>query len=519
LRNIASACGKLSPDVVLELLRGTRGGGERAAGEAAASGLVTDRQLVDAVASRMSDATIAGFVARHVTSGNTPTDRLAMAFQALVPIPGDRQRLLALAREDVAESPLGATGDFAATWDRVTEQLLQSYSDEPFVSADYGRELSGARERAVEVESMHEDPPDRIRAWIGSVATTALRSLDLTLVADLLRIETDETHWGELMIPVVRLLEDLFLVGDFEGAAPLVELLVRETANEAAAGRGPHAGAALDALLRGPAIRHIATHLGTTDEVQVEAIRSVCVAIGAPVVQPLVDALCAEDRPATREQLTAILAAFGPVSRRVVEQLKASPDAGLRRTAMYLLRRFGGSDSLPAAAELLNTADPQGQREALRAILNVGSDAGYQIVEQALTSAAPPVRETIIHSICSVRDERATPMFAFFLRHVDRRGPLAALFARSIDALGALRDPAAIEPLTAVLYDGDWWTPRRTATLRAAAAAALARIGSADARETLERAATTGPRGVQAAARPHVSSQHPDRARLREGRA
>src|SRR5262249_54051414 len=154
-----------------------------------------------------------------------------------------------------------------------------------------------------------------------------------------------------------------------------------------------------------------------------------------------------------------------------------SPDATRRRTAMYLLRRFGGSDSLPAVTDLLNNSDPQAQREALRAILNVGSDAGYQILAQALAAAPPPIRDGLIQSICSVRDERAGPMFAYPLRQVDPRGRLAAPVARSIDSLGALRDPTAVAPLQEVLYRGEWWQPRRTAALRAAAAAALARIG------------------------------------------
>ena len=56
------------------------------------------------------------------------------------------------------------------------------------VSDDYGRELSGSRLKAVEVEQVNDDPPERISAWLGSIATTALRALDLTLVLDLLQI-------------------------------------------------------------------------------------------------------------------------------------------------------------------------------------------------------------------------------------------------------------------------------------------------------------------------------------------
>ena len=40
------------------------------------------------------------------------------------------------------------------------------------------------------------------------------------------------------------------------------------------------------------------------------------------------------------------------------------------------MREFGGSDALPDLAELLDDTEPQVQRDAIRAILNVGTDAG-----------------------------------------------------------------------------------------------------------------------------------------------
>ena len=123
-----------------------------------------------------------------------------------------------MAHDDVAASPLGSTEGFESVWNHVAEKLLTSYTDEPFVSDDYGRELSGARTQAIEVEQVTTIPPERIGAWLGTVATTALRALDLTLVLDLLRIEQDDERWGELMTPVVALLEDLLLVGDFDAA-------------------------------------------------------------------------------------------------------------------------------------------------------------------------------------------------------------------------------------------------------------------------------------------------------------
>jgi HEAT repeat protein len=75
-----------------------------------------------------------------------------------------------------------------------------------------------------------------------------------------------------------------------------------------------------------------------------------------------------------------------------------------------------------------------------------------------------------------------------------------------------LRDPDGVEPLKEALHKGEWWAPRRTAALRGAAAAALARIGTADAITVLEQAVAGGTRGVRSAARTHLTTARGRRA-------
>jgi hypothetical protein len=500
LRHMASAVGQCSPDMLLGLI-GQRGG----AGEDEGPG------LIQAVVSRMTDSTIAKFVARHVIAESTSTDRLAQAFQSLVRDSDQQQRLLTLAREDVAASPLGSTEGFESVWNNVAEKLLTSYSDENYVSDAYGRELSGARAQGMEVEETNDDPPERIAGWLATIATTALRTLDLTLVLDLLHIEQDEERWGGLMKSVVGLLEDLLLVGDFDAAIEIVAVLVREAGAGGTTVRRQHAITAIDLLIAGAMMRHITTHLSTIDEAQFERVKAMCVSLGEVLVRPLAEALSVEERPRTRERLTSILLAFGSVGRRTIERLKTSPNPAVRRTAIHLMRQFGGSDALPDLTELLDDNEPQVQREAVRAILNVGTDAAYRIIEQALTSGTTRSRDAIMQSIGLVRDERATPIFTYILLHVDHRGALGPVYLRAIESLGALRDPGGVTPLRGALYKGEWWAPRRTSSLRAAAASALARIGTADAVAVLEEAVERGSRGVRSAARAHL-----ERARGRQ---
>ncbi|MGH9142755.1 MAG: hypothetical protein ACRD2I_16610, partial [Vicinamibacterales bacterium] len=320
LKSMAAAVGQCSPEILLGLI--------------GASGDDDGPPLMQAVVSRMTDATISRFVSRHVISGDTSTDRLAQAFQTLVRDGEEQQRLLALAKEDVASSPLGSTEGFESVWNNVAEKLLTSYSDEPFVSDAYGKELSGARTKAIEVEGVSDDPPDRIAAWLGTIATTALRALDIALMIDLLRIEQDEERWRELMKPLVGLIEDLLLVGDFDAAAELISVLVGEGGGTGSKARRQVALTAIDVLIAGSMMRHVTTHLATIDGAQFERVKAMCVSLGEVLVRPLAEALSVEERPGTRERLTVILLAFGSVGRRTIERLKNSQNPAVRRTAI-----------------------------------------------------------------------------------------------------------------------------------------------------------------------------------------
>jgi hypothetical protein len=501
LQNMAGAVGQLTPDTLIELL-------------ARRSEAEEGPRLMNAVVSRMSDTTIAKFVARNVIGSPTSTERLAIAFQTLVKEKEDRTRLLALARKDVAESPLANTDGFEGVWNHVAEKLLTSYSDKSFVSEDYGRELSSARTKAIDIEHVSDDPPERIRGWLSTVATSVLRTLDLTLVLDLLRIEESDDRWGELMTPVVALIEDLLLVGDFDAAIQIVSALTQTATSHESTSRRQYAVTAIDMLVAGPMMRNIVTHLPTIDEAQFEQVKAMCLSLGEVVVKPLAEALSVEERTRPRQRLTSILLAFGVVGKRTAERLKGSSNPAVRRTAVYLLREFGGSDALPDLTELLDDNEPQVQREAVRAILNIGTEQSYQVLEKALASGTDRSREAIMRAVIGLRDERATPLFTYIVRHVSHRGPLVEVYLRAIESLGTLRDPEAIEPLKEALYRGEWWAPRRSAVLRSASAQALARIGTEEARAVLSEAASSGPRGVRTAVRPHLNTSRP-RARAR----
>lgn len=505
MRELADAVGRLTPDMLATLTQ-ARGGEPDLSG---------DEPTLQAVLGHMSDGTISQFVATHAPGYGASIDRVVQAFQSLV-VDGDRrERLVSMARESAAQDATGDAG-FEQRWQGVAQKLLTQYSDESYVSDTYARELGMARAQAIEIEQLNEDPPERMAAWLGTVSTTELRRLDLTLMLDLLRLEREPARRTGLATPLLMLLEDLFLVGDFEAAQSLLAAVHEEDADPSTEPARRTLASAITTRLVTPAtMRHLVGHLGTIEPTPFERARQICLLLGEQLVTPLAEALAVEERTRTRERLTELLIGFGRIGRQHVEQLKLSANPAVRRTAIYLLREFGGSDALPELAELLDDAEPGVQRDAVRAILNIGTDDGYRVLEQALAGGTARSREAIMHAL-GTRDERATPLLVYIVEHVDHRGELQWVYVRALELLGQSRDPESVPALTAALQRGEWWAPRRTHTLRSAAAAALARVGTATAVEALDDAAAHGSRGVRRAARPHLDAvRHRARGGLR----
>ncbi len=487
LQQLSQAAGRLSASGMTRLLS------TRDRPEAVAGGV----NVVNAVVDNMTDRSVAHFVAGNVIAERGATERLAHAFQALVPEIDRRRQLLALAGEEVATSELGQEETFPQLWESV-EGMMTSYSDSSYVSEEYGRELSIAQSNPVDVERTSDDPPERIAAWLSTVNDTALRQLDHQLLLDLLAIEPDPLRWRDIADAVGGHADDLVRVGLFDHAWQLAEAIVEQ--GDKAADRQPHAAAVLERLGRGAMMKHVAPHLRSAEETDYERFKRLCHAIGTPVITPLAEALSAEQDARSRRRLRDILIGFGARGRESVQQLMNAPNWEVRRTAAFLLREFGGSEGLKELVPLLADTEPLVQREAIQGLVLNGSNEASAILLRALTTSTGRVHDTLVAELLAMRDERSAPLFSYLVRHVDRN-MLQQVCLGAIEALGVFGGPDAVDALKHALYEGSWWTPFRTRRIRAAAADALRKIGTPAAVDALREATSRGTRGVRAAAR------------------
>jgi HEAT repeat protein len=269
-------------------------------------------------------------------------------------------------------------------------------------------------------------------------------------------------------------------------------------------------------LTEGPLVRHLVLSLRQATDAEAMVANQMCRTIGAGLVEPLADALAAEDNARTVRRLRDILIGFGAAARAYADELRSSPNPAVRRAAIDLLRALGGDAALPDLRSMLDDAEPQVQREALRAIVQIGTLEAYASLEQALQNGKPHTREAILQSLGSLRDERAAPLFVYILTHTGYTGELEGVYMSSIESLGKVAtDERSVSTLKDILYRGEWWAPYRTARIRNAAARALRNIASASADRTLEEAASSGGGGVKRAARAALAEPAAPRATAR----
>jgi len=501
LRNLAGSVPRMSPEVLTSLLNQPQTTG--------ADGQPEGIDLAGELVARVDQDLIAKFVAAAVARDRQATARLAQAFQALVPDDGQRGRVLDMAADVASQGPLGKEPRFDELWQQASE-MLSSYTDEMYISQDYAADLSRARAVAVEMDRIGDDPPERVAAWMATVSDEQMRRLDQQVLGDLLMVETRRGEWRKVHALALARIEQLVLVGDLAPGQELLDTLLRVSRNPASE-FAVVAQSGVAQLAAGEVMTHVLLFIRQADEGELPRATRFCLSLGKTVVGKLVDAILIEEGARTMRRLREVLMSFGSAAKARVAELCSSPNPAVRRTAVELVRAVGGADTLPLLVKLLDDEEPQVQRDALRAVVQMGSDQGFAALRDALTSGTPRTRDMIANSLGTLRDERAVPLFGFIIRQGQYRGASEKIYVTCIELLGGLRGSSeiALAALKQAAVRGEWWAPFRTRRLRAAAVRALATIGSPEAIGVLQDLAAGGPRGVQALARAALAGARP----------
>lgn len=499
LNNMAGAAAQMTPDMLLTLITEP---------PPAASGTIR-LDLSAELRGRLSNEMVVRFLVDNVAKDRGASNRLATAFHTLVP-DATRQGDIMAAAAAQAKARFGGDSELEDVWAH-SSQMLMSYTDEKFVSETYSRELTSAQAQAMDVEKIGDDPPVRIRAWLATLNPEEIRALDQRVTLDLLTIEKRPEAWAGVVDTAVTDIDALVVDGDLMLASQLLDAIAA-VANDETSPFVSTAKAGMTKLVDGPMVRHLSTFLRQATDAEFGVAKQMCKTIGPVLVKPMSDAIMGEDNPKTVRRLRDILISFGPAAREYANEMKSSRNAAVRRAAVDLLRALGGDAALPELRTMLDDSDQQVQREALRAIVQIGTGDAYKMLEKALRDGAAHTRDMIMQALGAFRDEKAAPLFVHILNHTPYTGKSEAAYTQTLESLGRVaNDERSVAVIKDVLYRGEWWAPGRTARIRSVAARALRSIAHPSAEAALQEAAAAGPGGVRKIARAVLAEPAPRR--------
>lgn len=269
---------------------------------------------------------------------------------------------------------------------------------------------------------------------------------------------------------------------------------------------GARSAAPLTSVLQSLDAEAIAERLDESEPDAQAQCFALAVRIGRPALDLMVGVLATATRVRLRAAATTALAYLCADEPTALARYLADSRWYLVRNIVFVLGQIGGSDIVPLLAGCARHGDarvrravvhalgqvPPAERQPLLAAVLESDDA--QTVSAALAMLARDAGP----GLTAVVLERVTAL-DFEQRHDDVKSALIA-------ALGDTADDSAIEALGSLVQKGGWFA-RRTAE-RAAAAQALARIGSPRALAVLHAGLQSRAEAIRACCQEALARQH-----------
>ncbi len=449
-------------------------------GERGKSGvLVGTIDVVASLVERMSDATVAKFLAAAMSFSDRASDRLVEVFTSIVPDPLRRKAIVPVARQNVAAGVSLEPGSLSRWTD--LEQQLEALSDRQFVSDAYAQELATAKRRSEDATRTSQDPPERVAAWVESLDDGAVDELDLRLLEDLVRVEHEPDQLRDVLGMLLGRIYEAADKDDWVTAERVVAAMqgvVRQTADNQLTAA---ATKALQVLHESSACERALGALGVSSAPVPTAQVKFILAIGPTLIPRLVRRWMTSQESRVRSQLESVLAEFGREGRETLRRMLTSSEASVKTAAIRLLADATATDHLASMETLLSDTDQQVRQEALRVLATSPSDRAHEVLARGIARTGPEQQDSLIREVVAMGSVALVPVLRRLVSYLNQNDIDPKVYLAVIDGLRQAGGPDAASALHLVSERSSWRTPLRTMKFRAAAQRALRSIAAASA--------------------------------------
>jgi hypothetical protein len=470
-RNLASAASRLEPHVVMQMLTTAEDPNDQLA-------------VVHGLTAAFDDVKVAQLLATTLAIDGHASDRLATIFNTIASDSDRKRRVLTLTRSMLSETTFGRASQFESLWTSMQE-LLVSYNDTLYVSESYRAALDGVGGRAERMA--HADLPPELPMWLDTLGEQNVRALSVTLLVDLLNLETDADRAAEIAGDLAALAENLLMSGAYNDALVVTTTLADRGSRAAAIGRDA-CRRALNELGESPAMRETAALVGDLDEPSWVTLRAVIQMVGPTSVEALKPVVAVEHDTDAARRAEDVIVQFGVPAVARLASLAGDSQWFVQCAAARLLGRIASPEAVPIWLPLLRRGDPRVARAAVAALGAIEDPSAARAIQTVLRAATGDRRQAVVDALVADRDPRIVPILARIIAESDPLGTDHAVVIHALTALATVHGDEAIPAIVAVIGRRRWFRRRKLKALKTAGVAALRAMGTAKASAALDAA-------------------------------
>jgi len=391
---------------------------------------------------------------------------------------------------------------------------------------DIGEETDGAEVDYYEIMKRVESPPlvgvDRSVYFLTPDELEGLRKeveletapsfvfIVIDILFEILALEKSPQPYQETTGALQKLLDALITLGEFQKASELLTRVniilntyeLKDWQVDAIRQLSDKAG-------EPQRIEKIGKILDKGEEIRLEEVSNYLTLLKPNSIQPLIKVLGELNNSRARRMLCEVLIEIGKGNMELIIPFIDDHRWFLVRNIAYILGRMGKESALPTIQKALNHEESRVRREAIQALGIIVSSKAFDLLGKALNDQDDRNRSMAALNLARVGKKASLPALLEIVQAKDFSKRDSAEIKAFFDAIGMVGSNDAIKPLEKLLEQKSWFGMGKKDEIRLRAASALALIGTAEARSTLEAGRNSKDENIRQACLQAMKGQTP----------